>query len=92
MGIKDPNGRLARWALYIQSFEFEIEYVKGSNHAHVDAVSRPVVDESELKILSLTNFDEPESPKMLDLYNDEAFLHFLKTNIHLPGTSHNQIK
>ena len=43
MTIKDPNGRLARWSLCLQYFEFEIIHRKGSNHNNVDALSRPVL-------------------------------------------------
>ena len=27
MGIKDPNGRLARWSLIIQSYDFDIKHI-----------------------------------------------------------------
>ena len=35
MNLKDPNGRLARWAIYLQSYNFEIIHRKGTNHTNV---------------------------------------------------------
>jgi hypothetical protein len=37
------NGRLARWAMYLQEYDFNIVYRKGKHHGNVDAVSRPVL-------------------------------------------------
>ncbi|GFX35824.1 transposon Tf2-8 polyprotein [Trichonephila clavipes] len=38
---KELNLRLARWALYLQEFNYTIEHHTGSKKAHVDALSRP---------------------------------------------------
>ena len=40
MSIKDPNGKLARWAILLQTFDFEIIHRAGKKHANVDALSR----------------------------------------------------
>ena len=37
---KNNNGRLARWALLLQQFAFDIRYKKGSLHTNADALSR----------------------------------------------------
>jgi hypothetical protein len=42
MNIKDPTGRLARWAIYLQGFDFEIQYRKEKNNLNADTLSRPV--------------------------------------------------
>ena len=40
MRIKDPIGRLARWSLELQSYDFEIRYRKGANNEVADTLSR----------------------------------------------------
>ena len=40
MSIKEPTGRLARWAIYLQSFDFEIIHRAGKKHINADAISR----------------------------------------------------
>lgn len=40
MNLKDPNGRLTRWALKLQPYNYKVIHRKGSDHAHVDAPSR----------------------------------------------------
>jgi hypothetical protein len=88
MNLKDPNGRLARWAIYLQSYDFEIIHRKGSNHTNVDALSRPVLNVE----LELPKEDEDESPKNLDLYEDEGLMHYMKFGRHLNGISKKQAK
>ncbi|GFT93116.1 hypothetical protein TNCV_4401021 [Trichonephila clavipes] len=38
---KELNPRIARWALYLQEYNYTIEHRTGSKMAHVDALSRP---------------------------------------------------
>ena len=38
--LKDPNGRLARWALELQQWDFIVEYRKGSLNDLPDMLSR----------------------------------------------------
>lgn len=40
MSLKDPNSRLARWAMELQSHDFEIKHRKGADHHVPDALSR----------------------------------------------------
>lgn len=53
--LKDPNARLTRWAIYLQEYEFEIQYRKGVDHGNVDMLSRPV-----FLVKDVSNF-EPRS-------------------------------
>ena len=76
MNLKDPNGRLARWAIYLQSYDFEIIHRKGTNHTNVDALSRPVLS------LELIHRDD----------EDEGLKQYLKYGRHLNGLSKKQIK
>jgi hypothetical protein len=52
MNLKDPHGRLARWALFLQEFNFKIQYVPGKKH-HVDALSRTVLPEPPISALNI---------------------------------------
>jgi hypothetical protein len=49
-----PTGELARWALKLQEFHFDINHRKGTCIAHVDALSRqPVGTDEELDLLMI---------------------------------------
>lgn len=54
-GLKDTGGRIARWIMFLQQFNFDIKYKKGSTHTNADALSRQpsppvsaVIDQSQL--------------------------------------------
>ena len=38
--LKDTGGRLTRWLLFLQQFDFTIAYKKGTNNSNADALSR----------------------------------------------------
>ena len=40
LGKKDTNGRLLRWQLYLQEYDFTILYKKGTMHCNADCLSR----------------------------------------------------
>ena len=47
--MKDPSSRLMKFRIALEEFNFEIEYVKGSDNAAADALSRIRVTSEELK-------------------------------------------
>jgi len=40
MNIREPTGRLARWALLLQQYDFEISHRSGKSNGNADALSR----------------------------------------------------
>ena len=88
MKIKDPNGKLARWAIGLQTYNFEIVHRPGKKHTNADALSRAfnVVDNE------VDDTDNDRSIKELDPWEDECLLHYLKTGKFLPGSSKKQCK
>jgi hypothetical protein len=83
------NGRLARWAMYLQEYQFDVVYRKGTLHSNVDAISRPVLTVS---ILNNNEIDDNDDKKNIKAYNDSYLMHYLKFKTHLPGASKRQLK
>ena len=43
MNISEPTGRLARWSILLQTYEFDIIHRAGRIHQNVDTLSRPIL-------------------------------------------------
>ena len=72
MKVSNPNGRLTRWSLCLQDFEFDVIYKNGRKHLDADALSRnplsycPAPDNFSPK-----NAPEPKSPSAQTGAQDE---------------------
>jgi len=79
MRLQEPSGRLARWIMDLQQYDFTIEYRKGTLNKVADALSRQVarkddavvpVGIAEIVREGLAREEEPEVPAEVD--DDDA--------------------
>jgi len=93
--VKDLNGRLARWSIYLQSYLFKVIHRAGTLHSNADALSRLA---SYVNMINLLDHNvrngkyDDVSMKTLDVWENDHLLHFLEHSKHLPGTTKKQIK
>ena len=85
LSMKNPTGKLARWAIFLSQFEFEIEHRKGKDHSNADMMSRPVfsstIQEDDFSFTTLK----------FEPYEDDALMYYLKYRKHKPGAARKQI-
>ena len=84
MNIQDPTGKLARWAIYLQIYHFDIIHRKGILHTNADTLSRPVLENSikdgsyEKLVCTLKAINVNNSTALIDPSEDENLLYRLK--------------
>ena len=60
MNIKEPTGRLARWSLEIQQYNFEIIHRAGRSNGNADTLSRYPYDDLKIASFSTPGFKVDE--------------------------------
>ena len=61
--LMEPTGRLARWALHLQQWDFDIVHRRGTLHQVPDALSRA----QEPDEVEIAGFGEIEDPRYLKM-------------------------
>jgi hypothetical protein len=88
MTMKEPTGRLARWAIALQAHDMEIVHRSGRKHQNADALSRLIMSME----IAVTDAEEDDSASNLDPYDDDVLGRFLRTGKFEPCTSKQQRK
>jgi hypothetical protein len=68
MDITDPHGRLARWAIYLQIFNFTIEFSSGIQHIYADVMRR--INQLQIANITFSNKNNDSYLKTLDVWED----------------------
>ena len=62
--VPQPHGRLARWILKLEQFEYQIKYKAGKSIPHADALSRQFLQVSAIQLpsdWSMKEFQEAQN-------------------------------
>lgn len=78
MSQRDLTGRLARWSLKLQGFEFEIEHRRGTANVVPDALSRAYID--EVADIPAPNFNVDLNDKAFESDEYRALLQTIEEN------------
>ncbi|GFW92842.1 transposon Tf2-6 polyprotein [Trichonephila clavipes] len=74
VSIKSPSGRLARWALKIQSFNLKIDYTPGKVNVVAEMLSRPSYTEGTASDVCAITVDMPSRKCSPESEEEEAQL------------------
>jgi len=79
MNIKDPSGKLARWSLLLQQFDFTIEHRPGVNNGNADALSRRSYANLNVVDIPQTMIQQIQSSQRQDSHIVD-FINYLETD------------
>jgi hypothetical protein len=65
--LKDPQGRLGRWALRLQQFDYEMFHRRGKDHIVPDTLSRAIPGNIEINYIDVENVKDAWYIKMNNL-------------------------
>ena len=89
MNITDPTGRLARWSIYLQAYDFTIVHRAGIKHSNADTLSRPVLvvtrSAAKARDNSPTEISRENYNQNVDPTEDELLIYRLKTGKNKSG-------
>jgi len=96
LSLKDPTARLARWAIYLQEYDFDIEHRAGIKNSNAVYISRPVLvattrSTTSVAELRTDNQEEDNTAKILDVYEDVS-LRYLRMGRHADGMAKKHVK
>ena len=83
-GLKDVGGHLVRWMIFLQQFNFQMEYRPGKNNSNADVMSRrPSTDEVVALIQDLTTDMDALKENQLSDVQLAPVVKALKEGLHL---------
>lgn len=90
--VRNPNGRLARWGLILQDFDYDIVYKSGRKHLDADALSRnPVVDDAtETGTLPSLVLNEEDVASIRNDQHQEEWIRNIMYVLENPQASHSR--
>ena len=77
MSLSDPTGKLIRWALILQGYDFTIPFHQGKDHSNVNAPSRRVYTIFQQPMLPQTLTEELRNAQNCD-DKLQPFIQYLK--------------
>lgn len=70
MKQKDCKGRIGRWIIFLQNYNFEINYIKGTENTIADGLTRYFINETHDNIYSISPNEDPRT--MIKKIHDEC--------------------
>lgn len=89
MNMREATGKLARWSIYLQNYDFEIIHRQGSKHTNVDLLSRPSINHvsgtyepyADVEMLAYLKGSLETSPAALDKVKRRAANYLLQNSL-----------